>query len=151
MSDSSQKITNKLIEMLNDQRKNAKYCDLIIKLNNDYQVYSHYCVIAPQSDFVGNNYFLHNNLKFSINNPLIIEIQNFDCYYCLELMFDFLYSNDIILSQEHEEHFQSLSKKLGVGDILQIFEKTPDKLDDTGLTTHLLNKPRKKTIKVSYV
>ena len=109
---------NKIIKYLNDQRKTGQFCDIIIKLSNNFQVYGHFCVLAPQSDFVGNKYFTQETLQFSIHNPLKIEICNFDCDECLCDIVDFMYSENITIFGEHENHIKHLSKLLSVNDLL---------------------------------
>lgn len=116
-------VENKVLKNLNDQRINGEFCDVIFKLKNyEYKVYGHFCVIAPQSTFVGGKYFVNSatNVRFSMYHPLIIEIFDFTCNECLQMMFDYMYSKDIIIPKEHEAHFLLLSKILEVPGLINI-------------------------------
>lgn len=83
-----------------------------IMVSNDVVIIA---VIAPQSGFVGNKYFVQETMQFSIHNPLIIEIINFDCSECLSLILDFMYTHEMFkCSEEHVEHIKHLVKLLSV-------------------------------------
>lgn len=158
MASDTYKFNNKILNYLNEQRKNGKFCDVIIKLENTFAIYAHFCIIAPQSTFIGGEHFLQDSWNFSIQNPLTIEIKNFECSECLEVMFDFFYSNDISISLEHQMHMKVLGNKLGAVDILQILKDSndeieetvnrEDKVDETILRKIL--KPKKKNVKLLY-
>lgn len=108
---------NKVLRKLNDQRKTGQFCDITIKLNNDFQVWAHFCVLAPQSDFVGDKYFLQKDMQFSIHNPLKIEIFNFECEECLCDLMDLVYcSEEVAIFGEHVEHMKNLTKMLSIHD-----------------------------------
>lgn len=113
---------DRILKILNSQRKSGRFCDITLKLNNDFQVWAHFCVLAPQSNFVGDNYFLQKDMQFSIHNPLKIEIFNFDCEECLCDIMDFVYGDEMteqsIISGEHEDHIQHLCKILSLQEVL---------------------------------
>lgn len=110
-------LPNKVLRILNDQRKTGQFCDITIKLSNDFQVWAHFCVLAPQSDFVGDKYFLQKDMQFSIHNPLKIEIFNYECEECLCDLMDLVYCNEeVVIFGEHEEHMKTLTKMLSIDD-----------------------------------
>lgn len=115
---------NKILKILNEQRKIGNFCDVIIKLSNDFQMFAHFCVIAPQSDFVGNKYFVQEDMQFSIHNPLQIEVCNFDCEECLSDVLAFMYCEDVtILGSEHEEHCKHLGKMLSIQELVKVLNR----------------------------
>ncbi|XP_059618634.1 zinc finger protein 771 [Phlebotomus argentipes] len=110
---------NRVSSLLNKQRKSGRYCDVIVKLNSEFQLCAHFCVLADQSNFVGNKYFTEE-AQFSTKNPLTIEIMNFSCQDCLCDMLDYLYANDIVVSAEHRTHLKGLSKILQVQELYNL-------------------------------
>lgn len=115
---------NKILKILNEQRKTGHFCDVIIKLSNDFQMFAHFCVIAPQSDFVGNKYFVQADMQFSIHNPLQIEVCNFDCEECLCDVLAFMYCEDVtIFGAEHEEHCKHLGKMLSIQELVKVLHR----------------------------
>lgn len=120
------KFNNKILNYLNDQRKSGKFCDVIIKLHNEFSIRAHFCVVAPQSSFIGGDQFLQESCNFSIQNPLTIEILNFECNECLEVMFEFFYSNDISIMLEHKLHMKTLANMLGATDMSHILKNICD-------------------------
>lgn len=119
MCDFSSTTDYKILKLLNEQRKIGQYCDVTIKLNNNIQQWAHFCIIAPQSDFIGNKYFQQEKMQFSIHNPLEIEICNFNCEECLNDVIDYLYCNDVTIFDEHAEHIDHLCKILCIPNILK--------------------------------
>lgn len=115
---------DKILNILNEQRRTGQFCDVIIKLNSGYSVPCHFCIIASQSLFVGNKYFLQKDLQFSIHNPLKIEICNFDCEDCLGYVIDFMYcSQDFTFIGDHSEHIKLLIKILRIDDVPDLKQK----------------------------
>lgn len=107
---------NNVLRILNDQRKTGQFCDITIKLSNDFQIWAHFCVLAPQSDFIGDKYFLQKDMQFSIHNPLKIEIFNFNCEECLSDLLDLVYCEEVAIFGEHLEHMKNLTKMLSIHD-----------------------------------
>lgn len=94
-------------------------------------------VIAPQSGFVGNKYFIQEAMQFSIHNPLIIEIINFECKECLCYILDYFYSNaDLEFMEEHEEHVKHLVKLLGVPELASLFKEPQESVKETPKPTY---------------
>lgn len=61
-------------------------------------------------------------MQFSIHNPLIIEIINFDCKDCLGFILDYLYSHRLAkYGDEHEDHLKHLIKLLIVHELDEVF------------------------------
>lgn len=110
---------NRVSCLLNKQRKSGRFCDVIVKLNSEFQLCAHFCVLADQSNFIGNKYFTEE-AHFSTKNPLTIEIMNFSCQDCLCDMLDYLYANDIVVSAEHRAHLKGLSKILQVHELYNL-------------------------------
>lgn len=112
---------NKILNILNEQRRTGQFCDVIFKLNTGFSIPCHFCVIAPQSLFVGNKYFLQKDMQFSIHNPLTIEICDFECEECLSYIIDFMYcSQDVTLLGDHYEHIKLLIKILRIDNALEL-------------------------------
>ncbi|XP_055681264.1 zinc finger protein 501 [Lutzomyia longipalpis] len=131
---------NRVSSVLNKQRKSGRFCDVIVKLNSQFQLWGHFSVLADQSNFIGSKYFT-NEAQFSIKNPITIEIMNFSCQNCLCDMLDYLYANDIVVSAEHRTHLKALSKILQVQELYELlgedetevpeleYEQVPDEDD----------------------
>lgn len=65
---------------------------------------------------------MQETMQFSIHNPLIIEIINFDCKECLGFILDYLYSHRMVkYGEEHEEHLKHLTKLLIIQELDEIF------------------------------
>lgn len=112
---------NKLFNILNEQRKSGQFCDVIIKINSEIEMWAHFCVIAAQSTFVGNKYFVQqSSMQFSVFNPLKIEILNFECQQCLSLLLDFIYTKEIVVEKDHEEHIKLLSRIMELNDLQDV-------------------------------
>lgn len=112
---------NKILNILNEQRRTGQFCDVIIKLNTGFSMPCHFCVIASQSLFVGNKYFLQKDMQFSIHNPLTIEIYDFECEECLSYIIDFMYcSQDVTILGDHYEHIKLLIKILRIDNALEL-------------------------------
>lgn len=118
---------NRILKILNEQRQTGQFCDVIIQLNNDFKVWAHFCVIAPQSDFIGNKYFVQEDMQFSIHNPMIIEVCAFACEECLRDVLDFMYCEDVtIFGAEHEDHVRHLGKLLSIQELNKVLNRDAD-------------------------
>lgn len=117
---------NRILRQLNEQRLTGQFCDVRIRLNNpDFQVWAHFCVIAPQSDFVGNKYFQQQDMQFSIHNPLTIRVCRFECEECLCDVLAYMYGEDVtILGAEHEQHIRHLGKLLSIQELTNMLNRT---------------------------
>ena len=75
-------------------------------------------------------------MQFSIHNPLIIEIINFECKECLCYILDYFYSNgDLEFLEEHEEHVKHLVKLLVVPELASIFKESDESVKETPKAT----------------
>lgn len=162
MSFDTYQFNNNILNNLNNQRKSGKFCDVIIKLHNEFSIHAHFCIVAQQSNFIGGEHFLQESWNFSIHNPLTIEILNFDCSDCLETMFEFFYSNDITISLDHKSHMKTLANMLGASDMSQILKSLLDdetnnhssgaekkEINQINGNNHIL-KPKQRRVKLSY-
>lgn len=137
-------IENKLFNILNEQRKSGQFCDVIIKINSDIEMWAHFCVIASQSTFVGNKYFVkQNSMQFSVFNPLKIEILKFECQQCLSSLLDFIYTKKIVVEKDHEEHIKLLSKIMELHDLQELLctEEVPVVEEVITIPERILKKP----------
>ncbi|GAB0099321.1 zinc finger and BTB domain-containing protein 24 [Sergentomyia squamirostris] len=127
---------NRVSSLLNKQRKSGYLCDVIVKLNSQFQLCAHFCILADQSSFIGNKYFTEE-AQFSAKNPLTIEIMNFSCQDCLCDMLDYFYAKDIVVSTEHRPHLKVLSKILQVQDLYNLLceddAEIPEEINKTEL------------------
>lgn len=116
---------DRILRQLNEQRLTGQFCDVRIRLNNpDFQVWAHFCVIAPQSDFVGSKYFQQQDMQFSIHNPLTIRVCRFECEECLCDVLAYMYGEDVtILGAEHEQHIRHLGKLLSIQELTKLLNR----------------------------
>lgn len=114
---------SKVIQILNDQRRSGEFCDVIIKLVSGAREWAHYCVLAAQSNFVGNQYFRQSDLQFSMHHPITITVNDFDCGECLKRAIDYMYSDDDVFwmasemncrDDHHGPHMQRLGRLLSI-------------------------------------
>lgn len=138
---------NKILNILNEQRRTGQFCDVIIKLNTGFSMPCHFCVIASQSLFVGNKYFLQKDMQFSIHNPLTIEIYNFECEECLSYIIDFMYcSQDVTIYGDHSEHIKLLIKILRIDnaqELKQLFSVESEAVNAKDIIFKVENKQRR--------
>ncbi len=139
---------NKILNILNEQRRTGQFCDVIIKLNTGFSMPCHFCVIASQSLFVGNKYFLQKDMQFSIHNPLTIEIYDFECEECLSYIIDFMYCSQDMqpILGDHYEHIKLLIKILRIDNALELKQFFADVQPETVNTEDIILKVKQRRI-----
>lgn len=104
-----------ILRVLNHQRRDTTFCDVIVRTDNcTSSIYAHQCVLAASSDYFA-TLFRHN-----LNNDVkvietVIAVSSFDVG---ASVIDFLYTGDINISEENVEEMVQLVDYLGIQTIL---------------------------------
>lgn len=143
--------SSNVLQLLNQQRRQhncssgfaGKFCDVLIQLlphqappvsdadaePNSKRVTAagNFCILASQSTFVGDSFFVKGRVPFSIHNPLSIDLtvdERHRCDECLLAVLDFAYDQPVQIDTDdvHFEHMFGLATMLGLTDLLLALE-----------------------------
>lgn len=128
--------------------RRGQFCDVLIQLRPAsansacrFAAAANFCVLAAQSTFIGDQFFVDGGVPFSIQTPLTIELagDGHQCEECLLKAMDFVYDEPVQLElgSEHVEHLRGMASMLGLAELWTALESVVQKNQEQQLEAAL--------------
>ncbi|XP_054284528.1 uncharacterized protein LOC129001301 [Macrosteles quadrilineatus] len=120
-----------LLTRLYELKTKGSFCDVQLNLQGTTML-AHACVLAACSSYF-HELFDHQETHWCTKCPLVLDLQSlWDspkdlCLICVSKIIDFMYLKELVIMQDHYEHFTEINTLFGIFD-LTLPEKTLKKL-----------------------